>query len=83
MNEHPLFPLLREIVLDVTKKSLPDISLTDSISSLGIDSISVAEIMVRIEDALAVEIPATQWLQARTLQEILELVDQSRSKIES
>jgi acyl carrier protein len=83
MDEHPLLPFLREIVLDVTGKPLPAISPTDALSELGIDSVSVAEIMARVEDALAIEIPATQWLQVRTLQEILELVDQRSPTLSS
>jgi acyl carrier protein len=75
MDEHPLLPLLREIVLDVTGKPAPAISLTDDLLELGFDSVSVAEIVMRVEDALAIEIPATQWLEVRTLQGILELVD--------
>jgi acyl carrier protein len=83
LDEHPLLPLLREIVLAVTEKPVTDISPTDAISELGIDSISVAEILVRIEDALAIEIPAIQWLQVRTLQEMLELMDQNRPTLSS
>jgi acyl carrier protein len=74
MDEHPLLPLLKEIVLDVTGKPLPAISQTDALSELGIDSVTVAEIVMRLEDALTIEIPATQWVEARTLQDILELV---------
>jgi acyl carrier protein len=76
MDEHPLLPLLREIVSEVTGKPLPAISPTDALSELGVDSVSVAEIVMRVEDALVIEIPATQWLEVRTLQQILELVDQ-------
>lgn len=75
MDEHPLLPLLRKIVLDVTGKPAPAISLTDDLSELGINSVSIAEIVMRVEDALAIEIPATQWLEVRTLQGILELAD--------
>jgi acyl carrier protein len=74
MDEHALLPLLREIVLEVTGKPAPAISLTDDLSELGIDSVSIAEIVMRVEDALAIEIPATQWLEVRTLQGIIELV---------
>jgi acyl carrier protein len=75
MDEHPLLPLLREIVLDVTGKSAPAISLTDDLSELGIDSVSVAEIVMRVEDALEIEIPANEWLGVRSLQGIIELVE--------
>jgi acyl carrier protein len=75
MDEHPLLPLLREILLDVTGKSAPAISLTDDLSELGIDSVSVAEIVMRVEDALEIEIPANQWLGVRSLQGIIELVE--------
>jgi acyl carrier protein len=76
MDEHPLLPLLREIVSDVTGKPPSAISATDSLSELEIDSITVAEIIARVEDALEIDIPASQWLQMNTLQEILELLEQ-------
>jgi acyl carrier protein len=75
MDEHPLLPLLRKIVLDVTGKSAPAISLTDDLSELGIDSVSVAEIVMRVEDALEIEIAANEWLDVRSLQGIIELVE--------
>jgi acyl carrier protein len=75
MDEHPLLPLLRKIVLDVTGKSAPAISLTDDLSELGIDSVSVAEIVMRVEDALEIEIAANEWLGVRSLQGIIELVE--------
>jgi acyl carrier protein len=59
----------------VTGKPAPATSLSDDLSELGIDSVSIAEIVMRVEDALAIEIPATQWLEVRTLQGILELAD--------
>lgn len=79
MNQgHELMALLRSIVADVTEKPLPDVGLDTPIAELGINSISVAEIIVRIEDRLGIEVPASRWLRARTLQEIIEMVDQSR-----
>jgi acyl carrier protein len=79
MNSRPeVISLLRQIVLEVTEKPLPEISSTVPIAELGIDSISLAEIMMRIEDSLGIEVPATEWLRVRTIEEILNLIERTR-----
>jgi len=73
-----LLALLRSIVVDVTEKPLPDVGLDTPIAELGIDSISVAEIVVRIEEKLGIEIPAVEWLGVRTLREMIDIVERAR-----
>jgi acyl carrier protein len=78
MNGRPeLMALLRGIVLEVAEKPIPEVTGDMQIAELGLDSISVAEIVVRLEDRLGVEIPATQWLRARTLQDIIDIIEQA------
>jgi acyl carrier protein len=77
-KQSDLTALLRSVVVEVTEKPPPAGTTLDTpIAELGIDSISVAEITVRIEDRLGIEVPASKWLHARTLQEFVEMIEQS------
>jgi len=71
--------LLRATVLQVTDKPLPDMSFDTPIRDLGIDSISVAEIVTRIEDKLEIQIAVSEWLRARTLGEFISTIEQARN----
>jgi acyl carrier protein len=70
--------LLRSIVAEVIEKPLPPITLETPISELGIDSIEVAEIVLRIEDRFGIEIPAATWMRLRTLGELVEVIRAAR-----
>jgi acyl carrier protein len=72
-----LMALLRSVVREVTEKPFPDVALDTPIAELGIDSISLAEIVLRIEDKLGLQVPATHWLRADTLQDILDAIQQA------
>jgi acyl carrier protein len=73
-----MLSLLRKIALEVLEKPLPELRLETPIAELGIDSVSIAEIVTRIEDELGLEIPAVQWLQVHTFQEFIDVIEQAR-----
>jgi len=81
MNEQSeLIDLVRTTFMEVSERPLPDIALETPIAELGIDSISVAEIVTRVEDELGIEIPAPQWIRVRTLQQFIDVVEAARQK---
>jgi len=81
MNQQSeLIDLVRATFMEVSERPLPDIALETPIAELGIDSISVAEIVTRVEDELGIEIPAPQWLRVRTLQQFIDVVEAARQK---
>lgn len=81
MNEqHELIDLVRATFQEVSERPLPEIALETPIAELGIDSISVAEIVTRVEDELGIEIPAPQWIRVRTLQQFIDVVEEARQK---
>jgi len=47
---------VRELAEQVTERPLGEISPDTRIADLGVDSVTFAEIVVRIEDALGIEI---------------------------
>lgn len=74
-----LIETFRRIASEVTERPVLDLPLDAEIRSLGVDSIALAEIVARIEDTFAIEVPATTWLSVRTLRELLEVVARAAS----
>jgi acyl carrier protein len=76
---HEVLALLRAIVEDVTNKPVrelaPEMAIAD-LGDLGIDSVSLADIVARIEENLACEVPASQWVRVRTVQDLVDVVNQ-------
>jgi acyl carrier protein len=69
-----LIETFRRIASEVIERPVPDLSLDTEIRSLGVDSIALAEIVARVEDTFAIDVPATTWLSVRTLRELLDIV---------
>jgi acyl carrier protein len=69
-----LIETFRRIASEVTERPVPELSLETDLRSLGVDSISLAEIVARIEDTFAIDVPASTWLSVRTLRELLDVV---------
>ncbi|HXF58513.1 MAG TPA: acyl carrier protein [Candidatus Saccharimonadales bacterium] len=80
MNEPDLIQLFRAVAAEVTEKPLPELAPDTSIAELGIDSVSVAEIVARVEDALGIEVPAADWLRVRTLEEFVRAIQRARDQ---
>jgi acyl carrier protein len=73
-----LIETFRGIAAEVTERPVPHVSLDTDIRSLGIDSIALAEIVARVEDVFAIDVPATTWLGVKTLRELLDVVERAR-----
>lgn len=77
-SSQSLIEIFRDIAAEVTERPVPQASLDTEIRSLGIDSIALAEIVARVEDLFAIDVPATTWLGVRTLGELLDVVNRAR-----
>ena len=75
MDSHEqLIETLRTIVADVIERPAPALLPDSPIRSIGVDSIALAEIVARIEDAFGIEVPADTWLAITTVGELLDVV---------
>lgn len=83
MCQKELMELLRSTVQDVAEHPLAEVDPDTPISEMGIDSISLAEIVVRLEDKLGLEILATEWLAVNTLQDFLDAIKQAQERASS
>lgn len=77
MTDHEYAALVASIVRQVSEKPLGDISPDTRIADLGIDSITFAEIVVQIEDALGIDVPFGRWLRVRTVREVLDMIGEA------
>jgi acyl carrier protein len=73
-----LIETFRNIAAEVTERPIPHVALDTEIRSLGVDSIALAEIVARIEDRFAIDVPATTWLGMKTLGDLLGVVERAR-----
>lgn len=81
MNEQQdLIEMVRAIFLEVSEKPLLGFGLETPIAEMGIDSVSVAEIVTRVEDELGIEIAAQEWIRVRTLQQFIDVIEGARQK---
>ena len=47
----------------------------DSLTSLGLDSLDLAEVMISIEDQLGIEFTSGEILELKTLKDVLDLIE--------
>lgn len=76
MTGHDQTALLRELIEEVTERPVGDIGPDTRITDLGVDSVAFAEIVVQIEDGLDIDIPFARWLSARTVRDVLAMIDE-------
>jgi acyl carrier protein len=77
-QQQSMIDLLRSILRDVSDRPLGDIDPDTPIAQLGIDSISVAEIVVRLEDHLGVEVAVSEWIRVQTVQDFLDVISRAQ-----
>ena len=77
-KQDELLELLRTTASRIIERPLPDIELDTQVSSLGIDSVSLAEIVTVVEDSLGIEIPAMEWLQVRTMNDFVQAIERAQ-----
>ncbi len=78
MSDHTA--LVARIVRQVADRPLDDIGPDTRIADLGIDSVTVAEVVVQIEDTLQIEVPFARWLRVRTVREVLDMIDEATAQ---
>lgn len=76
-EQHELMETLQAIFQRVSEQPLGRIDPDMSIAEMGIDSISLAEAIVHIEDTLSIQVPVGEWLRVRTFREVMEVVMQA------
>lgn len=76
MTGHDRTALLRELIEQVIERPVGDIGPDTLITNLGVDSVAFAEIVVQIEDGLGIDIPFARWLSARTVRDVLTMIDE-------
>jgi acyl carrier protein len=74
MTDTEYLALVEDAVRGVVDHPLVDIGPDTRIADLGIDSIAFAEVVVRLEEPLGIEVPLETWLRVRTVREALELI---------
>jgi acyl carrier protein len=75
MNEkRDLLELFKEIALRVDKRALPNVSRSSKISDLGIDSLSVMQIVGELETELGIMIPDEDLVEIVTVGDLCDKV---------
>ena len=67
----------RKVVTEVLAKRVDVSSLkeTDNLSSLGLDSLDLMEVLLEVEGALGIEFDIDEIANAKTLKDILNLIE--------
>ena len=67
---------VRKVVTDVLAKrcDISNLKESDNLSALGLDSLDLVEVLLEIEEALHVEFDVDEIAQAKTLKDILDLI---------
>jgi acyl carrier protein len=69
--------LVRDIVERVSERPLGDVGPDTRLADLGVDSITFAEVVVQLEEALGIDIPFARWLTARIVRDVLTMIDEA------
>ncbi|MDY4848713.1 MAG: acyl carrier protein [Bacilli bacterium] len=71
-----------EVVKDILKDKVDVSSLKedDPLSTLGLDSLDLVEVMLAIEDRLNVEFTSTEISSLATLKDVISLINQKLAK---
>lgn len=57
------------------KIDVSSLNENDSLTSLGLDSLDLAEVMISIEDQLGIEFTSGEILELKTLKDVLNLIE--------
>jgi acyl carrier protein len=78
MTDHNYLILLQAVLRQVSERSLGEIRPENLLTELGIDSIALAEVVVRIEAEVGtIEVPMEQWLRVRSVHEVVEIMEKA------
>jgi acyl carrier protein len=74
-KQDELLTLFREVAESVDKKKFAGIALDAQIASLGIDSLSMMQIVGEMEQRLEIMIPDEDLVQMKTVGDLLRVVE--------
>lgn len=69
---------VKSVIADKKNVETKDISDGSELNSLGLDSLSVVELMMSIEDTFNIEIEDDEAAKVKTVGDLAELVDKSK-----
>lgn len=75
MDRDGLMKLFQKIAAEIEPKDYSQVTENDVVSSLGIDSLGLSELVGGMEQELGIRIPEEQLAGVRTVQELFELVE--------
>lgn len=74
-NQDELLQIFREVAQAVDKKKLDHVAADAEIGSLGIDSLSMMQIVGEMEQRLEIMIPDEDLVQLKTVGDLLRVVE--------
>jgi acyl carrier protein len=74
MKNEELFSLFREVAEKVEDRPFPNVTPTSVIADLGIDSLSMMQIVGEMESRLEIMIPDDQLVKLETVDDLLGVV---------
>lgn len=75
MDRNDLIKLFRRIAAEIEPKDYSQVTESDVITSLGIDSLGLSELVGTMEQELEIRIPEEQLAGVRTVMQLLDLVE--------
>lgn len=60
------------------KIDVSNLNENDTLTSLGLDSLDLAEVMIAIEEELGVEFTSAEILNLKTLKDVLDLIESKK-----
>ena len=78
-NAEEVIALFKQAIWDVDQKKFDDLKLDDKISSLGIDSVAMLEVIGYLEDELNIHLPDEKLANVQTLGDLAGVIAKVRS----
>jgi len=73
-EEPQIISLFRKAAWEVDQKKLDNLTLTDKISDLGLDSVAMLEVIGYLEEELGIHLPDEKLARVQTLQDLAETI---------
>jgi acyl carrier protein len=77
MTAEERLALVRSVLREVAEPPAVHIGPETRLAELGVDSVALAEIVVRIEEEAGIEVPPDRWLRVRDVAEVLDMIEQA------
>ncbi len=80
MQEERVVKMAKECIAQALKLEPSQVSLSDTLETLGADSLDRISIVVKLEDGFRLEIPVDRWEQARSVGGVVALIAGEQAK---